>query len=80
MSSIAVPQEQSNTPMYPVRGPSFFPVATRRYRAVRKMELHCEGCGTITKHNPQRMRRCPICGSPVATLCPGKPHRKVTHV
>jgi hypothetical protein len=70
MSSTIVAQSS-----IPVRGPNFFPVATRRWRMVRKMELHCE-CGTITRHNPQSMKRCPVCGSPVATLHPGRPHRK----
>jgi rRNA maturation endonuclease Nob1 len=73
--TIALPQNESNV-VFPTRA-QLFPCAVRRFRRSRRMVLDCENCHTITRHNPQRMRRCPICGVPVWTQEPGKPHRKV---
>jgi hypothetical protein len=76
MSTIALPQEQSNTVVFPTRT-QLFPCAVRRFKRSRRMVLDCEACHTITTRNVQALRHCPTCGVPLLVQEPGKPHRKV---
>lgn len=76
MSTITVDDSQGNTEPVSNTGRTIILPAMREYKRVRRMQLRCFNCDTVTQRAVQTMLCCPACGARVLILDPGKPHRK----